>query len=197
MVPVGEGAGDTKSDASGMFTLSGAIAVLNASRVCCLSPPFSLSSTSDWNTSLMLVLGKRKVHLRSASERRRGKRREREEAGKQGSERRSLTAHTSSTRGAAAAAAQQSHVSSTTTTPALTPLCLRYHPLPLSACVPRSRASLTRGPSRAAQERRDLEKEAGDRHETHVLGSWSGGADLRWKTPSTKTPFLPLHVMKK
>lgn len=66
IVPVGDGAGDTKSDESGMFTFSGAIADLKASRVCCLSGPFSFdfSSTNDWKTSFMFVLGNRKVHLK-------------------------------------------------------------------------------------------------------------------------------------
>ena len=33
--------------------------------------------------------------------------------------------------------------------------------------------------------------------ETHCFGSIRGAAPFRWKTPSTNTPFLPLHIIKK
>lgn len=32
---------------------------------------------------------------------------------------------------------------------------------------------------------------------TYDLGNCNGGAPLRWKMPSIKTPFFPLHFMKK
>jgi hypothetical protein len=32
---------------------------------------------------------------------------------------------------------------------------------------------------------------------THDFGNWSAGAPFLWNTPSTNTPFFPLHVMKK
>ena len=31
----------------------------------------------------------------------------------------------------------------------------------------------------------------------YILGSWRGAAPFLWNTPSTKTPFFPLQIMKK
>lgn len=53
------------------------------------------------------------------------------------------------------------------------------------------------GRRRAARAGQGQGRRQRDGLQTHVLGSWSGGADLRWKTPSTKTPFFPLQVIKK
>jgi len=58
-VPVGDGIGDAKStsEASGMLTFKG------ANDLDSLAAWLTLSSTKDWNTSLMFVLGNRNMHL--------------------------------------------------------------------------------------------------------------------------------------
>jgi len=66
MVPAGDGMGLAKSGSveSGMLTFNGAIDVpLSESRLPGVECEEVDSSTNDWKTNLMFVLGKRNTHL--------------------------------------------------------------------------------------------------------------------------------------